>query len=116
MGHAPTAYGGKVMQDTLEQLIDQSSLKEVLEALADICYVKQEHLRVNWQDGRVAQAWVKAGRRLEICAAIIEIEHAEYRENGRKQSFKWWKVMDFPSIAELVDPETYTSDFMGENF
>lgn len=44
----------------LEAAIDGFSLVEVLEALADICHGKAEHLESNWQDSATAKEWTKA--------------------------------------------------------
>lgn len=56
------------MQQILEQQIDQSTLKEVLEALAVICAEKCEHVHHNWQDDALAGLWQDAARNLEVLA------------------------------------------------
>ena len=45
----------------LEQMIDSTSLKDVLNAINDICQEKGEHIRTNWQDAKLAQRWERDG-------------------------------------------------------
>lgn len=49
----------------LEQLIDQTSLANVLGAIADICGEKCEHLLANWMDEAAASAWRQAAENIE---------------------------------------------------
>ena len=51
--------------DALERLIDANDLHAVMEAIAEICGGKAEHLRENWQDELAAVEWEKD-------AAVIE--------------------------------------------
>lgn len=44
-------------KNRLEEMVDLTSLTEVLEALEEICYLKAEHLRTNWQDKVSAKLW-----------------------------------------------------------
>lgn len=53
----------------LEAIIDRTSLAAVVEAIAAICYGKQEHVLTNWQDRGLAQAWYRAAVRVEATAA-----------------------------------------------
>jgi hypothetical protein len=50
--------------DQLEALIDASTLAIVLDALADVCHAKAEHLTSNWQDSTSARHWSDMGRRI----------------------------------------------------
>lgn len=43
--------------DQLEQLVDQYSLKCILECLSTICSEKADHIRTNWQDRDLAKEW-----------------------------------------------------------
>lgn len=45
------------LQERLEELVDASSLTDVVEALAAVCVEKSEHLRANWQDKKTAKVW-----------------------------------------------------------
>lgn len=45
------------LQETLEHLIDSNDLECVLNAIVETCYLKAEHLRVNWQDNESAAIW-----------------------------------------------------------
>lgn len=49
----------------LEALVDRMSLSVVLEALAEICHEKAEHLRSEWQDSMTASWWDDKGNRIE---------------------------------------------------
>jgi len=51
----------------LEAMIDQSSLKEVLDMLAEICHEKADHLRSAWQDEVAAREWERMGNRILFC-------------------------------------------------
>jgi len=50
----------RVESDTLEALIDLTSVKAVLEAISDICGAKEEHIIANWQDEKTARVWAEA--------------------------------------------------------
>lgn len=43
--------------ETLETMIDQHSLLDVLTGLVCVCEEKADHLRANWQDDVTARAW-----------------------------------------------------------
>ena len=51
-------------RDELEIIVDKNNIDVVLEALEDICYLKAEHLRTNWQDEITAQGWEELGSKL----------------------------------------------------
>jgi hypothetical protein len=63
----------------LESAIDASSLADVLEALANICREKSQHLQENWQDQRSASLWNRAASRVETCAASAAAQDASIR-------------------------------------
>lgn len=66
----------------LETSIDSSSLADVLEALAEICREKAQHLQENWQDERAANLWNRAANRVETCAASSAVQDVSIpREN-----------------------------------
>lgn len=44
-------------RDTLEAMIDRTSLTAVLEGMFDVCGDKAEHVRANWQDEHTAEVW-----------------------------------------------------------
>lgn len=56
-------------QVTIEQLIDQSDLSTVLDAIAEICRLKAFHVRQTWQDKALSNAWVKAAQAVERAAS-----------------------------------------------
>jgi hypothetical protein len=51
-------------QHVLEELVDSTSVMHVLEALANICHLKSEHLRSTWQDELMAIAYERTGNRI----------------------------------------------------
>ena len=52
-------------EETLEKLIDAYSLEEILDAIANICYEKAQHLRSAWQDPESAKTWEQDGKKIE---------------------------------------------------
>jgi len=52
------------MRDELEDMIDKSSLDDVLEMLVEICYEKADHMRHNWQDEASAKQWERWGKKI----------------------------------------------------
>lgn len=51
--------------ETLEQILDATSLRQVLKALGSICYAKAAHIAEAWQDRPLAQKWVNVGNFLD---------------------------------------------------
>jgi hypothetical protein len=58
---------------TLEGLVDNASLSEVLVALSDICRDKADHIAVNWQDNVLAKAWRGAAEGVLSCSGRVAI-------------------------------------------
>jgi hypothetical protein len=56
------------LQTTLEQLVDHSSLEQVLEALCSVCFIKSEHVSTTWQDRTLAAAWEASAKLLDKAA------------------------------------------------
>lgn len=55
--------------DSLEALVDSNSVRYVLEALAEVCSAKADHIRSNWQDEKLAKAWdAEAGAILSVAS------------------------------------------------
>lgn len=48
----------------LESLVDQSSIEDVLACLSNVCLLKAEHVRTNWQDENTAKYWEFISTRL----------------------------------------------------
>lgn len=57
----------------LESIIARHGLGAVLLALGEICYVKAEHLRANWQDRVAAREWDHVGNRCSTLGDKIEV-------------------------------------------
>lgn len=49
----------------LERAIDDLSLSAVLDALAEICYDKENHIREMWQDDGLANLWFERAKLIE---------------------------------------------------
>jgi Tfp pilus assembly major pilin PilA len=45
----------------LEILIDRNNVGTILDAIAEVCYEKEQHLLENWQDKVAASHWKEAG-------------------------------------------------------
>jgi hypothetical protein len=58
-------YARQEILDAIEQLIDQSDLKQCLEDIVQICHAKAEHLRSNWQDEVGARSWERDAKKLD---------------------------------------------------
>ena len=54
--------------DLIERMIDESSLQEFLEDVAEVCFLKKEHVLSNWQDYYTAKYWDKQGLRIQRLA------------------------------------------------
>jgi flagellar motor switch protein FliM len=61
------------LETELELLIDKSTLENVLEALANVCHAKTDHLLSNWQDKGQAREWSRAARQIQTLAAKVQI-------------------------------------------
>ena len=59
----------KDLTTTLEEIIDNSSLIDVLTALELVLTEKEEHLRVNWQDK------VTASKYRTLARAVYKVAH-----------------------------------------
>ena len=55
-------------RDQLEVLWDAVGLADLLRGMADIAYLKEEHLAGNWQDHETAKSWKVTGVKLEDAA------------------------------------------------
>jgi hypothetical protein len=54
----------------IEGLMDKSGgVSDVFEAISEIASEKAEHVRMNWQDTRLARRWQSLGRRMDKLAA-----------------------------------------------
>lgn len=55
-------------RDAIEAMIDKTSVHELLQAIAQICYAKADHIRDNWQDEVTAKCWERDAHRVERAA------------------------------------------------
>ena len=58
--------------DALEAMVDGNHLANVLDALAEVCHAKAEHLGHNWQDEEAMAAWDGAAVKIEKLSAITD--------------------------------------------
>jgi hypothetical protein len=66
-----TSYNAKELAETLEALVDQSSMRDVLFMLASIAAEKAQHLREAWQDETTAKRWDKDAKLVEACGCKV---------------------------------------------
>ena len=59
--------------DSLEAMIDASTLATVVDALAEVCYMKADHIRENWQDNITSRPWDIAAGKLVKLAVRLDI-------------------------------------------
>jgi hypothetical protein len=52
------------LMDRLEAIVDAAGMDETLRMLGEICNLKADHLRSNWQDEASAKWFEKIARRL----------------------------------------------------
>lgn len=62
----------------VEALVDATSVRDVMDALAAMCGEKAEHIRSSYQDETTAKAWEKAGSRIGTYAASSAIGAVSY--------------------------------------
>ena len=65
---------GQEFIDTMEALVDRSSLNYVLNTLTQICFLKADHISSNWQDEGLAKLWIRAGEKIEALADTKNFE------------------------------------------
>jgi hypothetical protein len=59
------------LTDALESLVDQFTLRTVLERLADVCDAKADHVQSAWQDSALAGCWAKARYNVMKIASLL---------------------------------------------
>lgn len=60
--------------EELEAIVDQFDMGQVMVMLADICTLKAEHIRENWQDEPLARAWEQAHNYLYNVSQVAPIK------------------------------------------
>ena len=60
-------------KDLLEQMIDESSVADVLHLISDVCHEKGDHVRENWQDVVTARVWDTTGKKVCMWANGTEV-------------------------------------------
>lgn len=56
------------LQDQLEELVDATSLEDVIRALSVVCGLKADHIAVDWQDKATSRPWSRAQCALDKAA------------------------------------------------
>lgn len=59
--------------DTLEGMIDTSSLSYVLRLIQGICFDKVEHIRSNWPDLGPVSSWESARQQINNIMSHIDV-------------------------------------------
>ncbi|MGE0294710.1 MAG: hypothetical protein AB7P97_20355 [Hyphomonadaceae bacterium] len=54
--------------DSIEAIMDRTSLFAVLESIVGICFDKSQHISENWQDKSLAREWERAGKVVDKAA------------------------------------------------
>ena len=55
----------QALKDAIETLIDENRLSVVLDAIAEVCREKADHIRTNWQNVPTAREWDRTAKRIE---------------------------------------------------
>ena len=58
-------------KEKLESMVDEHYLHTVISVLAIICFEKEDHLAVDWQDEKSAEVWQKRGKLLLQFAKML---------------------------------------------
>lgn len=62
------------VNDVLENLIDRTSVKQVVACLVAVCEAKAAHVKENWMGaGQTHLMWSKAAKRLEVAWKWIQV-------------------------------------------
>lgn len=61
-----------ISAELLERMVDSFDLAGVIDALADICEAKAEHVATAWQDTRTAKLWEVYAGALRVTLKILE--------------------------------------------
>ena len=51
--------------ESMETYIDDYNIDDVIEAIQEVCYLKAEHLRANWQDEASAKSWERIADKID---------------------------------------------------
>lgn len=54
----------ELITERLEKIVDEYTIEQTIEALAEVCFLKSEHLKTNWQDEYSSELWEKIGNKL----------------------------------------------------
>lgn len=52
----------------IETMVDKHGMSKILDALCQVCFLKADHLTVNWQDKKSARPWESAAHKLSTLA------------------------------------------------
>ena len=58
----------------LEPLVDRHGMADVLESLAVLAALKEEHVASNWGDRELARSWKRVASRIEQAARVSRQE------------------------------------------
>jgi len=59
------------LEDKLERMVDDATLRAVLRALVEVCDAKSERILMDWRDARQAREWMRAAREVEYAISKL---------------------------------------------
>jgi len=62
---ADSTYNVQCAMQQLESIVDEHGLAQTIEMLAEICNLKADHIRSNWQDESLACLWGRMSGKLQ---------------------------------------------------
>ena len=63
----------QTVKDATEAYIDDLGVARLLDALADVCRDKAEHLESNWQDHAAGHDWEHAAKQIDQLACRVRV-------------------------------------------
>ena len=63
---------GTKAAEALEKIVDQTNVMAVLEMLVEVCELKAEHIRENWQDEGLAKRWTHDAKIIATAARRVQ--------------------------------------------
>lgn len=55
--------------EDVEDIVDKTSIRYVIDLLAEIAFAKADHVETNWQDRELSNLWRRIGRQLQTQAS-----------------------------------------------
>lgn len=58
-------------EEFLETMVDKHGFDSIINMLYNICYLKTDHIRSNWQDEETAKAWEAQASHVDNMKVIV---------------------------------------------